>query len=181
MYNVNTSCNWDGSYTALAASNRAESTEGTNALTNVAPLSTLAYLSTGFQSTFDLSSSPVYFYVFPNGDKSNPSGYTYPTKLIIKGIWKDKSSDATGEVVYYPIIINHSQAGTTIKIGNTTYTNGATYSDDKMVIANTQYALTATIKGKGVSNVSDNINPAAISLMVSVNPWNTTSQDVTFE
>lgn len=168
MYNVNTSCKFDGSYTALVNSNSAESTIGTISLTNNTTLSELAYLSTGYQESFSLTVQPAYFYVFPNGS-------TKPTKLIIKGIWKDKTN-ATGEVVYYPIIINHAQLGTTF--GENQTPDGTT---DSQVAANTQYTLTATIQGKGVSSPESDITPAAISLTVAVNDWNTTSQNVTFE
>lgn len=46
MYNTNTACNWDGTYTPLSSSNNAESTEGTfETLSNKTSLPALAFLS----------------------------------------------------------------------------------------------------------------------------------------
>jgi hypothetical protein len=174
MYNANTSCNWDGTYTQSLQTGESTTPIGTSwidqtVLSSVTEsLTDYSYLSTGAISSFTSGtlSSPYYFYVFPNSAGT-------PTKLVIKGTWY---YDSKYSVVYYPIIINHLQSGTSIN-GSTTEAP----SNDSQVAANTQYALTATIKGKGVSSPGTDINPAAISLTVSVNPWSTTSQDVTFE
>ena len=178
MYKANTSCNWAAWTTSSPSSlQTGESTTPTGTEINKETKPTVAesptdysYLSTGAISSFTSGalSSPYYFYVFPNSAST-------PTKLVIKGTWFYNSKYS---VVYYPIIINHAQLGTTFGADNPSIPVGTT---DSQVAANTQYSLTATIKGKGVSSPGSDITPAAISLTVSVNPWNTTSQDVTFE
>lgn len=106
--------------------------------------------------------SPHYFYTFPNENT------TTRTKLIISGTFTPK--DGTGVIVYYPIVINKAQEGTT----GTTAGLGT-------VARNTTYALTATIKSKGVTDITTDINPAALSLTVSVAPWALNiTQDVVF-
>jgi hypothetical protein len=178
MYNANTSCKWDGSSTTLSLQTGESTTPtGTNYIeqdatpTVLGSLTDYSYLSTGsmtisVQDKANLLSNPCYFYVFPNTAST-------PTKLVIKGTWY---YDSKYSVAYYPIIINHLQAGTSINESTT-----EAPLNDSQVAANTQYTLTATIKGKGVSTPDTDINPAAISLTVSVTDWNTTSQDVTFE
>jgi hypothetical protein len=180
MYNPNTSCNWDGSCTTSLQKCESTTPTGVNYIeqdaepTVAESLTNYSYLSTGSmtipaQNKTNLLSNPCYFYVFPNTTAT-------PTKLVIKGTWYYNSKYS---VVYYPIIINHAQAGTTFGVSKTsTIPDGTT---DSQVAANTQYTLTSTIKGKGVSSPDTDINPAAISLTVSVNIWNTTNQDVTFE
>jgi hypothetical protein len=118
-----------------------------------------------------------YFYTF-----SNPSTSTSPTKLIISGsldINGDGDTTDTGEgYVYYPIVVNKAQAGTTIS------TTGGTYADQgtSAVTRNVKYVLKATIKGPGVTDPSKDVTPADITLTVEVDPWALeVSQDVVFE
>jgi len=118
---------------------------------------------------------PYYYYAFANSDAG------FPTKLIIKGTF-DVNGDGTitpasGDgTVYYPIVINKNQAGTTWNAGYTGYTT--TGSIDR----NKTYALTATIKGKGVGSATEDINPANVSLTVSVEAWAMDIvQNVTFD
>jgi hypothetical protein len=115
--------------------------------------------------------NPYFYYTFANSNTS------FPTKLIIKGTFDVdgdgvvESADGDG-TVYYPIVINKSQAGTTLTGG----------SGDATIDRNKTYALTATIKGKGVSSVNADLDPANVSLTVSVAPWDLAiTQDVTFE
>ena len=181
LYNANTSCNWDGTYTASLVSG-----ESTTSSTSASGVTTLtfypneaSFLSTG-KSTFTADavkgtlSSPLYFYVFPNGA-------TTPTKLVIKGIWKDDAGLDASVVVYYPVIVNHSQRGTTLVSGGVTYADGADYAKDKTVEGNVQYSLGATIHSKGVTSLSQEVSPSAVSLTVSVGAWSTTSQEVIFD
>jgi hypothetical protein len=114
---------------------------------------------------------PYFFYTFANHDAS------LPTKLIIKGTF-DVNGDGTintadGDgTVYYPIVINKSQTGTVLTGG----------TGDATTDRNKTYALTATIKGKGVTSPGEDINPADVSLTVSVAAWAVyITQNVTFE
>jgi hypothetical protein len=197
MYNANTSCNWDGSFTPSVQTGESTTTpaSSSSAITsaNNSSLTNYAYLSSGYldfssitpntATTSTLNSStvyatsyltssntPIFFYVFPNNN-------TAPTKLVIKGIWH---FNGTYEIVYYPIIINHAQTGTTFTNGGTSSSSIATGSTDSYVATNTRYALTATIKAKGSSSPSTDITPATVSVTVSVTAWADTSQDVIF-
>jgi len=93
--------------------------------------------------------------------------------LIIKGIFYPKgATESTGEVMYYPIIISHSQTGTTIKdTDGSTYANGAAFSKDSQIAANTSYDLSITIQGRGVSTVSQDIMPSSATVTMTVANW----------
>ena len=81
------------------------------------------------------------------------------------------------ETVYYPIVINKSQSGTTITENGETKTGRTGYLD-----RNTVYNLSAVIKGKGVSDPSQDIEPADLNLTVTVADWTlTVTQEVVFE
>jgi hypothetical protein len=120
----------------------------------------------GTNTYLSTSNNPYFFYVFPNGA-------TTPTKLIIKGIFYPKgATESTGEVMYYPIIINHSQTGTTITdTDGSTYVNGAAFSKDSQIAANTSYDLSITIQGRGVSTVSQDITPSSATVTMTVANW----------
>lgn len=110
--------------------------------------------------------TPFYYYTFANdlGTIANA------TKLVIGGQFKANSL-ATSETVYYPIVINKAQSGTTI--------NGGASDGIKR---NATYDLTATIKGKGTATPSEIIEPANLSLTVTVADWALNiTQDVNFE
>jgi hypothetical protein len=132
----------------------------------------LPYLHESITNTANTDiTNPCYFYTFANGNSS-------PTKLIIKGKF-DKDGDGTYETdpIYYPIVINKAQAGT--------YSSGTTlYAVDgtaETILPNKRYLLTATIKGIGTTDPTANINPANISLTVSVEKWaNDITQNVDF-
>jgi hypothetical protein len=195
MYNANTSCNWDGSFTPSVQTGESTTTPASSstAITsaNNSSLTNYAYLSSGYlnfssitpntttPSTLNSSTvyatkylkttdTPLFFYVFPNNA-------TAATKLVIKGIWY---FNGTYEIVYYPIVINHSQTGTSFNSGAD---GGAVPAGtDSYVAYNTRYTLTAIIKGKGSSSPGVNITPANIAVKVNVNTWADTSQDVIF-
>jgi len=112
--------------------------------------------------------NPYFFYTYANYDTDNA------TRLVIKGLFDGDGSGSTysAETVYYPIVINRAQTGTTI-------TNG---SGDATIDRNKTYALTVTIKNKGVGSVTDDLEPADVTLTVSVADWALQiTQDVTFE
>jgi hypothetical protein len=120
----------------------------------------------GTNTYLSTSNNPYFFYVFPNGA-------TAPTKLIIKGIFYPKgTTESTGEVMYYPIIINHSQTGTTITdTDGSTYANGAAFSKDSQLAANTSYDLSITIQGRGVSSASQDITSSSATVTMTVASW----------
>jgi len=100
------------------------------------------------------------FYVFANGNG------TYPLKLVLGGEFDMDGAGtvAASSTTYYPIIINQ-----------TTPT-----SSTGVVDRNTIYNVTATIKGIGVANPSENILPANLTLSVTPAPWTTSNQTVEF-
>ncbi|WP_154650145.1 hypothetical protein [Segatella paludivivens] len=186
IYNAATSINPDGTTLSTEPSNSGESTTpngtwtpGTTAPTMADNLANYSYLSTGIISSFtdNTLGSPTlsttnqyYFYVFPHTA-------TTPTKLVIKGTWHNSAAN-TYEVVYYPIVINHSQTGTTITDNNH---NPLAPATDSQIDANMQYVLSAEIKAKGVSSPATNITPSAISVALTVTDWSVTNQNVVFE
>ena len=137
------------------------------------------YLGSGPLSLTQATSYPtVYtFFTMPIMPSKN-TNTTSKTKLIIEGTFTDNSGATS--TVYYPIIINHVMAGTYSDAGTTTaYTQQGT--EDGLIAPNTYYKLMATIKTKGVSNVTDELTSAAITLTVTVNPWPTAlTQNVVF-
>ena len=123
--------------------------------------------------------TPYWFYTFANPKNGTEGKHT---KLVIYGTF---DADGTGagaseEDVYYPVVVNKLQPGTTINDG----TNIPTATDgkgDMTIERNARYNITATIKGKGVSNPDDDIDPTTLELTVSVAEWTLNiSQNVTF-
>jgi len=147
--------------------------DGTNAVTGLLDEPTGVTLSVGGTKTY---STTHYFYTFTN--LANASA---KTKLIIGGNF-DVNGDGTitpadGDgYVYYPIVINRDQSGTTITA--TGYTDKGTTA----ITRNMKYQLSAEIKGKGVSSVTEDIAPADVNLSVNVVDWTlTVDQSVIFE
>jgi hypothetical protein len=175
MYNVNDKYQWSGTASSSATNLSGEITSGAAGSLVASSSSSTAYLSSGLlsmtgvagSSTYlSTSSNPYFFYVFPHSSTS-------PTKLVIKGIYYPKGgSEATGEVMYYPIIINHLQTGTTITdTGGTSYADGATYSNDSQLAANTTYKLAVTINNRGVTDVTQDITPSSATVTMTVASW----------
>ena len=175
MYNVNDQYQWNGTASSSATNLSGEITSGVAGSLVASSSSSTAYLSSGLLSMtgvagsntyLSTSSNPYFFYVFPHNA-------TTPTKLVIKGIYYPKGgSEATGEVMYYPIIINHSQTGTTITdTDNAQYKDGAVYSKDSQLAANTTYKLTVTINGRGVTDVTQDITPSSATVTMTVASW----------
>ena len=109
--------------------------------------------------------TPYWFYTFPNNN-------TTSTRLVIRG---DFDPDGSGSViasdVYYPVVVNLAQTGTSINSG----------AKDGTIARNTTYAITATIKGKGAPNPNTNMVPATLDLTVTVAAWALNiTQDVEF-
>ncbi|TWV14415.1 hypothetical protein FQ707_04520 [Bacteroidaceae bacterium HV4-6-C5C] len=103
-----------------------------------------------------------WFYSFAN------DGSTNPTAFIIQGIFDvDGNFDTPGDAttVFYPVIVNKNQPGTSYSGGATTGTATGSIS------RNTLYNLAVTLKNKGISSPMDNINPANLEINVSVAAW----------
>jgi len=176
MYNVNDQCQWNGTSSSSGTNLSGEITSGSPGALTASSSSNTGYLSSGLLNSMtgvagtntylSTSSNPYFFYVFPNGA-------TTPTKLIIKGIFYPKgATESTGEVMYYPIIISHSQTGTTIKdTDGHTYVDGAAFSKDSQIAANTSYDLSITIQGRGVSSASQDITPSSATVTMTVANW----------
>lgn len=192
--NIQTAFNPTGQYSAatfkikkIFLHNAAStSTVGTGTPTTTTPVTgrvdgTNGYLQDAL-SDVDITSSACttsyWFYTFatPAGGVSSA-----PTKLVIYGSFDaDGAGATTAEDVYYPVVVNKLQTGTTINDGND-ITSAGSGKGDMTIARNTRYNITATIKGKGVSDPDTDINPAVISLSVTVANWDLTiSQDVTF-
>lgn len=150
MYNVNDQYAWNGTTSSSTKTVSGESS---------APVS-FAYLGTGTANYKAPSSiSPQFFYVFPHSSQN-------PTKLVIKGTFT--KAGGTNETVYYPIVINHAQIGTTF-----IDTNGNTISNtnDATIEANRAYYITATINGPGVTTPSENIDPSSLTINSQIQDW----------
>ncbi|MCD8182834.1 MAG: fimbrial protein [Bacteroides sp.] len=128
--------------------------------------------------TSNACTTPYWFYTF-----ATPAGgvNSTPTKLVVFGEFDADGTGTAATDVYYPIVVNKLQTGTTINDGSSNISSAGSGKGDMTIARNTRYNLTATIKGKGVANPNMNIDPATISPTVTVANWALTiSQDVTF-
>jgi hypothetical protein len=145
MYNASNSLtNWN-----------TKSVNGSVSGENIPANANTAYLGSGTISSFS-SSSPYYFYVFPN------SSTTAPTKLVIKGTFTTKSGATY--TTYYPITVNSSATGNIIS----TVTGG---TGDSKILSNTTYGLAVTISGTGVNSVSDELTATNVTVTTSVDGY----------
>jgi hypothetical protein len=166
LYNASTTCKFDYTGSSLQSG---ENT-GVNCV-NLSPHTDYAYLSTGAIETFTEGTTSYTFYTFPNTDKDKP------TKLVIKGLFTPDKGTAT--TVYYPIVINKIQTGTNIYKGN----SGPITSDDNdsKIVKNTSYAVSVTIKGKGMASPDIDITPANATVTMKVMDWTDYEQKVVIE
>jgi hypothetical protein len=105
-----------------------------------------------------------WFYAFSNNSA------TSPTTLVIQGEFDtDGDGGNNPETVFYPVVINKNQVGTTI-----TDNNGAVSGETGTITRNRLYNISVTIKGKGVSAPTQNIVPANLEIAVSVASWSLT-------
>lgn len=108
-----------------------------------------------------------WFYIFPNEEADTH------TALVLEGTFKKDASDA-GTTIYYPVIINKDQIGTSITGNSGTGTSN--------IQRNTIYAISATIKSIGTTDPTADIDPASLELTVTAADWELNiTQDVTFE
>jgi hypothetical protein len=174
IYNGNTTDNWDNTMPSTASFQSGESTDGTGtnpSLTNYSYLSSgsislsSAALSPAFSATatelsyLKTTANPSYFYVFPN-TSSSATSTANATKIVIKGLWTFGA--AVNVPMYYPILINHAQTGTTF-VG--------TPGTDTQVAPNTRYAMSVVIRSIGVTSPATNIDPASVNLTLTVQNW----------
>lgn len=105
-----------------------------------------------------------WFYAFSNNSA------TSPTTLVIQGEFDtDGAGGNDPETVFYPVVINKNQVGTTI-----TDNNGAVSGETGTITRNRLYNISVTIKGNGVSAPTQNIVPANLEIAVSVASWSLT-------
>ena len=167
LYNASTTCKFD--YTGSSQ----QSGENTDAnCANLSSHTDYAYLSTGAIETFTEGSTSYTFYTFPNTADKNP------TKLVIKGLFTPYNGTAT--TVYYPIVINKIQKGTDIYKGNSE-TAITSDDNDSKIVKNTSYAVSVTIKGKGMASPDIDITPANATVTMKVMDWTDYEQKVVIE
>lgn len=104
-----------------------------------------------------------WFYAFAN------SGSSQPTSFVIQGTFdEDGDFSTTGDAStkYYPVVVNQMQPGTTID--GTAYAGTSTTGS---ISRNKLYNLKVALKNKGTSAPTENINPADLSITVTVAAW----------
>lgn len=104
-------------------------------------------------------SNYYWFYAFANDGNSNP------TAFVIQCVFNSGEDGASDETVFYPVIVNKNQSGTSYSGGASTGT--ATGN----IIRNHLYNLSVTIKSKGATSPTDNLNPVDLSITVNVEDW----------
>jgi len=122
------------------------------------------YSLTGVSTTSYLSNNH-YFYTFPNT-------LATPTKLVISGMFDPDGSagSMTPYRVYYPIDVNKDQVYTgtpPVLVPNT----------GVGILRNTIYSISAKIFRPGVLDPDKPLDPASISLTITVTNWNNITQD----
>lgn len=124
-------------------------------------------------TTYSLTGSSVdvvdpnhYFYTFPNGrsDLSTELDLTTATKLVISGTYYPNGKPGTSFYVYYPIVINKDVDANQARSG---------YGIERNYV----YSISATIFRPGVTDPDKPLDPASISLTITVTPWNNITQD----
>ncbi len=112
-----------------------------------------------------------WFYAFANSSVAR-------TKLVIKGMFDaDGAGGGAAVPVYYPVVVNKNQVGTTI-----TDNDGNVLGQTGTITRNRAYKIGVTIKGKGVASPADDIVPAELTINVSVKDWDLViNQNVVFD
>lgn len=103
-----------------------------------------------------------YFYIFENAS-------TYPTIVAITADYNENGIDVgTNQKKYYPIVINRATTGNQTGL--------------MTIVRNVQYVVSATVKGVGVDNPFEPVDPAVLNVKVIVAPWALTiTANQTFE
>lgn len=113
------------------------------------------YLLTSNPATSYLNANH-YFYTFPNG----VSDFSKATKLVISGMFDPDGTAGPIESypVYYPIVVNGDAVSGNVHTGIG-------------IERNYVYSISATIFRPGVLDPDKPLDPASISLTISVTPW----------
>lgn len=161
--------------TQLVTSNFVHGYDGTK----VGYSSLLDQLSTPQAITSTAYTAKYYYYAFENYFPTVSGGITEgnktsATKLVLAGTFCPDAVNASGTTyyVYYPVVVNRNQTGTTID--NTSVNNTG-------IQRNNIYSIAATISGIGVSSPAEFIEPSNLNVQVTVSDWNlTVNQTVNF-
>jgi len=123
-------------------------------------------LSANTTATNFVTSSNHYFYTFPNGrsDLSTELDLTTATKLVISGKFYPNGTSGEFTYVYYPIVINKDVDATQARSG---------YGIERNYV----YSISATIFRPGVTDPDKPLDPASISLTITVANWLDIEQD----
>jgi|GEM_PF-233856 len=118
----------------------------------------------GVQITSDAYTVPYWFYAFANNNT------TYRTKLVLSGYFDPDGSAGSSPAVYvyYPIVVNQAQTGTTITPSDASKTD---HVGDGTIARNHDYRIKAVIKGDGETNPGSEIHSSNLDLTVEVDDW----------
>ena len=165
LYNANTTCTFGGTGSDPQTGENT-SKDGNYSISS----NNFCYLSSGVIASYnELSPTPYTFYTFPNTSTATP------TKIVIKGAFTPK--DGSPVVVYYPIVVNRYQDGTTITKGETKLDEAD--ENDSKIVKSTSYDVSIIIKGKGMDSPDSNITPATAEITMNVKDWTDYTQEVT--
>ena len=181
LYNVNSTSSFANTdiTSDTKASLRGEPTTGTPCVgmrladeangSTVSNLPLAQYMINNFSAAPYSSSTPVYFYVFPN----KSSVYGNKTKLIIKGTYHASSADETGTTKYYVCVVNAAP-----EPGKVVYGESIADAGTGTIGANRTYSINITAVGAPVdeAKAGSSEDPASegasnIEMTVSVTPW----------
>lgn len=110
-----------------------------------------------------------YFYTTPNSDDG-----TNKTRLVIKGTFKNNSTES-GTTVYYPVKLNY-----TVKDDGKIEIPDASNGQFK-VYPNKNYICTVKIKTKGATNPGVDIDPTTATITINVEPFSNVNQETVFQ
>lgn len=118
----------------------------------------------GVHITSDAYTVPYWFYAFANSDPE------HRTKLVLSGYFDPDgpSGSAPAVYVYYPIVVNQSQTGTSITPSEPSRTD---HIGDGTLVRNCEYRISAVIKGDGEPSPGGEICPSSLDLTVEVDDW----------
>jgi len=136
------------------------------------------YLVNTYATAFDGTTptdAACSFYTMPNAETEVAKA----TRLVLKGTFN-------GTDIYYPIYLNYTWDGTN-KVWQAAATDALTFPDwtsaraAKKVYPNDWYKITATIKTIGVTDPTQDLDPQAVQVTITVKNWVGIAQNATFE
>lgn len=116
----------------------------------------------------------VYFYLFENKTISPATEPENPTRIVLKA--KYTPTAGTARDTYYIVNVNKANANTKID-GGTEGVDGAL----PYVHRNTVYTVTLNIRGEGMSDPWVEPTLTQMNVEMTITPWTTVSQEVTFD